>query len=49
MTIVPQWVVPHGPTGETQRVSEEPPGFTLNLVGKIKKVVTELVLVPGYA
>jgi len=49
MTIVPQWVVPHGPTGETQRVSDEPPRFNLNLIGKIKKTVADLVLVPAYA
>lgn len=49
MTIVPQWVVPRGPMGETQRVSDEPLWSTRNLVGKIKKTVADLVLAPAFA
>lgn len=49
MTIVPQWVVPHGPTGEPQRVTDAPLWKDRNLVGKIKKTVADLVLVLAYA
>jgi hypothetical protein len=47
MTIVPQWVVPHGPTGETQRVSDEP--LYRDVIGKIRKTIADLVLAPAYA
>lgn len=49
MTIVPQWVVPHGPTGEPQRVSDEPLLKDRDWVMKIKKTVADLVLAPAYA
>jgi len=49
MTIVPQWVVPHGPTGETQRVTKVPIWKDRILIGKIKKTVKDLVLIPDYA
>ncbi|PWU13173.1 MAG: hypothetical protein C5B49_15050 [Bdellovibrio sp.] len=49
MTIVPQWVVPRGPTGETQRVSDEPYWKECNLIGRIKKTVADLVLVSACA
>lgn len=49
MTVVPQWVVPYGPTGETQRVSDEPSWKDRDLIGKIKKTVADLVLTPAYA
>lgn len=46
MTIVPQWVVPRGPTGETQRVTDEPLSKGREFVGKIKKTLVDFVLVP---
>lgn len=49
MTIVPQWVVPHGPTGEPQRANDT--FFWKNgaLVAKLKKTMADLVLAPAYA
>lgn len=49
MTIVPHWVVPRGPTGETQRVTDKPLAKSGDLIGKIKKTVADLVLAPSYA
>ena len=49
MSIVPQWVLPHGPTGETQRVSDRPLREESDLLSKIKNKVEELVLAPTYA
>lgn len=48
MTIFPLWVIPRGPTGETQRVSEAP-WLDRNIVGKFKKAVADLVLAPAFA
>jgi hypothetical protein len=49
MTIVPQWIVPHGPTGEPQSVTDKPLWINRGIVGKIKKSVADLVLAPAYA